>query len=89
MKFICMLVCVIAIVVSLSNVDGATSRLKVKTSPLGRHSHTHEHHVGKVKSCAGSMVGAARFGAIRLGRSSTCSGVSRARVRSSSCAGSL
>lgn len=72
MKVLCMLACVALVIVGLSSVSpAAVSRLRVKSSPYGRHVHTHEHHVGRTKSCAGSVVGAARFGVVW---SSSCAG---------------
>lgn len=69
-KSLAVLIAIIA-VLALSHADGATSRLKVKTSPLGKHSRSSEHHVGKVRSasCAGvsRSFGAVRFGAVRAG----------------------
>jgi hypothetical protein len=69
-KYLC-LGAVLALVFGLSQIDGATSKLRVRSSPLGRKVHTHETHTGKVRSasCAGvsKSVGAARFGAVRAG----------------------
>lgn len=79
MKKLIGLIAIVAVCCVLSSVDAGTYSERHRVTPNGRHAHSHSHVRGRA-SCS-----AAKFGMSLRG--SGCSGVSRSRVRASSCSG--
>lgn len=78
-KFIA-IVSIVAVCCVLSSVDAGTYSERHRVTPNGRHAHSHSHVRGRMASCSAAAFGMSL-------RGSGCSGVSRSRVRASSCAG--
>lgn len=79
MKKLIGLIAVMAVCCVLSSVEASSYSERHKVTPNGRHAHSHSHVRGRA-NCSAVAFGMSL-------RGSGCSGVSRSRVRASSCAG--